>query len=219
MFVRNRSLLTLVPVCLMTVCLSGTVWGQDQPAQTEQETQTLQQQIAQWTLRLARVELEIADSYNKQVGQKLPANVDPQLRSQMARMRQLPASVLARLRSNVQLAEKRLEMAQSPSTGDPEKIRREYLAQQVELAKLNLEMATRRRAEGVALSDLEIEKLRTELQLATLREKLADQPQDVMSVVDSLQRQLDRLGDELIHHDQRISALEQSQEMVTQGDK
>jgi len=45
--------------------------------------------------------------------------------------------------------------------------------------------------------------------LAKLNRQLLDSPENLLEIVDSLQRQVDHLNEDLIRQDQRLSALEE----------
>ena len=88
--------------------------------------------------------------------------------------------------------------------------RESYAEEKVRLAEIQLETMRRYREKGLPVKDGEIRRMELKLQQAQLNRRLLDSPENLLEIDDSLQRQVDRLNEELIRHDQRLSAVEDS---------
>lgn len=168
----------------------------------------LRTELAGVSLELAEVELKLAEEFNREVESVLLANVPKEDRESYIRNRQLPQVIVERLRSNVELARQQREQANSPSTGDVEKLRKKYAEEKIRLAEIQLATMHKHKEKGLPVKDGEIRRLELKLRQAQLNRKLLDSPENLLEIVDSLQRQVDRLNEELIRHDQRLSAVE-----------
>ena len=91
-----------------------------------------------------------------------------------------------------------------------EKIRQYYANEKKRLAKLRLELKKHQKADGLKMENLEITRLELQYRMAQLKLELLGSPENLLNVIDSLQRQLDQVNEELITHDQRLSAVEQA---------
>ena len=58
------------------------------------------------------------------------------------------------------------------------------------------------------VNDLELRRLALKYRLAQLNVQLLENPANFVTLMDSMQRQIDRLGDEILTLDQRITRLE-----------
>ncbi len=197
----------LLAFVLFSSAVSGLLFSQDSEAKP---AQVLRTELAGVSLELAEVELQLAEEFNREVGSVLLTNLSKEDRESYIRNRQLPQVIVERLRSNVEIARQQREQASSPSTGDVEKIRKKYAEEKVRLAEIQLETMRRYREKGLPVKDGEIRRLELKLQQAQLNRRLLDSPENLLEIVDSLQRQVDRLNEELIRHDQRLSAVEDS---------
>jgi hypothetical protein len=172
--------------------------------------QVLRSELAGVGLELAEVELKLAEEFNNEIESVLLANLSKEDRESYIRNRRIPEVIVERLRSNVQLARQQREQAKSPSTGDVEKIRKKYAEEKIRLAEIQLASARKQKEKGLPVKDGEIKRFELKLREAQLNRKLLDSPENLLEIVDSLQRQVDRLNEELIRHDQRLSAVEDS---------
>lgn len=180
-----------------------------------QENQTksspnLRAELAQVSVELAEVELKLAEDFNREVESVLLANISKEDRDSYIRNRRLPDVMVERLRSNVEIARQQREQSRMPSTGDVEKIRKKYAEEKVRLAEIDLATMQKYREKGLPVKDGDIKRLELKLKQAKLNRQLLDSPENLLEIVDSLQRQVDRLHEELLRHDQRLSAMEDS---------
>lgn len=197
----------LLAFVLFSSAASGLLFSQDSEAKP---AQVLRTELAGVSLELAEVELQLAEEFNREVESVLLTNVPKEDRESYIRNRKLPQVIVERLRSNVEIARQQREQASSPSTGDVEKIRKKYADEKVRLAEIQLETMKRYKEKGLPIKNGEVRRLELKLQQAQLNRKLLDSPENLLEIVDSLQRQVDRLNEELIRHDQRLSAVEDS---------
>ena len=172
--------------------------------------QNLRFDLANVGLELAEVELQLAEEFNREVESVLLNNISKEDRESYIRNRKIPDLIVERLRSNVRLARQRQDQAKSPSTGDVEKIRKKYAEEKIRLAEIHLAAKQEQKKKGLPVKDGEIKLMELKLQEAQLNRKLLDSPENLLEIVDSLQRQVDRLNEELIRHEQRLSAVEDS---------
>ncbi len=188
-----------------SLLLAGVAAGQQSDARPAAD---LRVDVARTNLELAEVELKLAEDFNREVESVLLANVPPEDRESYIRIRSLPDVIIERLRSNVEIARQQVEQALMPSTGDVEKIRKKYAEEKIRLAEVNLGSLRQLRGKGLPVKEDELKRQELRLRLARLNRQLLDSPENLLEIVDSLQRQIDRLNEELIRQDQRLSALE-----------
>ena len=168
----------------------------------------LRAEIAQVSVELAEVELQLAEDFNREVEAVLLANIPKEDRDSYIRNRRLPDVMVERLRSNLEIARQQREQAKMPSTGDVEKIRKKYAEEKVRLAEINLAAMHKYKEKGLPVKDGDIKRLELKLRQAQLSRQLLDSPENLLEIVDSLQRQVDQLHEELIQQDQRLSSIE-----------
>ena len=168
----------------------------------------LRAEIAQVSVELAEVELQVAEDFNREVEAVLLANIPKEDRDSYIRNRRLPDVMVERLRSNLEIARQQREQAKMPSTGDVEKIRKKYAEEKVRLAEINLAAMHKYKEKGLPVKDGDIKRLELKLRQAQLSRQLLDSPENLLEIVDSLQRQVDQLHEELIQQDQRLSSIE-----------
>jgi hypothetical protein len=195
---------------LVALTTPSNLVGQDENSQPQEKSASeLRLEYARLNLRLVETELQLAQQYNRELSSKIPPGTSAAQRQKMIKMMQVPATAIARLNSNIEIGKLQLAEAESPSTGSPEKIRKQYAEEKVQLAKINLDAARANKAAGVPVRDLEIARLKLIYELAQLKLELIGSPENVLTLVDSLQRQIDRLSEEMLSQDQRITALEE----------
>lgn len=168
----------------------------------------LRADLAQVGLELAEVELKLAEDFNREVEAVLLANIPKEDRDSYIRNRRVPDEMIERLRSNLEIARQQREQARMPSTGDVEKIRKKYAEEKIRLAEINLAAMRKYKEKGLPIKDGDIKRMELKLRQAQLNRQLLDSPENLLEIVDSLQRQVDQLHEELIQQDQRLSAIE-----------
>ena len=200
----------IVIALFTTVSSSSDGFSQDADSQQPNVLAAeLKVRYARLHLELVETELKIAEEYNRELIKSLPSTATAIQRQKMLAMKQIPKTSIARLQSNIEIGQVQLAHAESPSTGSPEVIRKRYAEEKVRLAKTKLDAAIARKAAGFQMRDLEITRLDLVYQLAQLKLELVGSPENILTLVDSLQRQIDRLSEELLSHDQRITGLEE----------
>ena len=165
-------------------------------------------EVANVNLKLAETELRLAKQYNREVMQSVPATATEQERNTLKLMQQISESSMERLNSNFEIAREQLAQAVRPSTGSHAKIRKRYAEEKIRLAKVRLDAGLEAKADGLPVKDLEITRLELQYHLAQLKLELLGDPEHLLTLVDSLQRQIDHLSEEFMAHDQRITAIE-----------
>ncbi len=119
----------------------------------------------------------------------------------------VPKLTVERLRSNLAVADEQLKQASLASTGGPEQVRLRHAEERIRVAKLEFDVGGRLRASG-AISDLELERRKLNHELAKLNLMMMKNPENFVTLMENMQRRLDRFGEEILSLDQRISKLE-----------
>lgn len=194
-------------------CLALLLWGSFSSSLCGQGNETkanpnLRAELAQVSLELAEVELQLAEDFNREVEAVLLANIPKEDRDSFIRNRRVPDVMVERLRSNLEIARQQREQARMPSTGDVEKIRKKYAEEKIRLAEINLAAMRKYKEKGLPIKDGDLKRMELKLRQAQLNRQLLDSPENLLEIVDSLQRQVDQLHEELIQQDQRLSAME-----------
>ncbi len=206
---RLRHWLVLLISTIAATVIAETGLAQDTAAVQEQKsTYDLRLEYARLNLQLAETELQWAQQFNKEVAESIPASLTDDERQIIVTMKQISETAMERLRSNVEIAEVQFSHATTPSTGSPEEIRKRYAAEKIDLAKFQYDFLAARKSRGEAVNDLELSRSELKYKLAQLELELLDNPENVLTLVDSLQRQIDRLAEEIMAQDQRIGAME-----------
>jgi multidrug resistance efflux pump len=119
----------------------------------------------------------------------------------------IPPLVVERLKSNLAIAREHFRHTMKASTGGPKQVRVRHAEEKVRLAKIDFEAGKKLRASG-AISALELRRLELTHDLAKLNVAMLKKPGSFVTLIDSMQRQLDRFGEEIVSLDQRITKLE-----------
>jgi hypothetical protein len=121
----------------------------------------------------------------------------------------IPRFVLERLRSNLAVAREQFNEASLASSDGPERVRLRHAEEKIRLAKLELEAGEKLKSEG-QISKLQLKRLELKYDVAKLNLSLIKHPETFVTLLHHVQGKVDRLGEELITLDQRISKLEES---------
>jgi dephospho-CoA kinase len=119
----------------------------------------------------------------------------------------IPKIRIERLRSNLVVAKEQFNEASLASTGGPERVRLVHAEEKIRLARLDLETGQRLRDEGM-ITELELERLRLKYQLAKLNLVIIENPDSFVTLLNYIEAKVDRMGEEILSLDQRISKLE-----------
>ena len=114
---------------------------------------------------------------------------------------------IERLRSSLAVAEEQYKQANLASTGGPEAVRLRHAEEKVKIAKMELEAGQRLSSTG-NIHRLDLQRLRLRYDLAQLRVVMLKNPDNFVTLMDSMDRRMDRLSDEILSLDQRLTALE-----------
>ena len=158
----------------------------DKPQLSEHELAVL---YTQTNLSMAELELQRALELNK------------------GEVKVIPRLAVERLRSNLAVAKEQYRQATLESSEGPKKVRLRHAQEKVRLAKVDLEAGLQLK-ELKALSEWEEKRLRLKYDLAKLNLALMQHPEGYGTLLDSMQRQLDRFGEEILTLDQRLTKLE-----------
>jgi hypothetical protein len=169
-----------------SLCCQGQETTEDA---TIHSTQELVLQYARTRLQLAETELARASESNAQY-----PGIIPRFR-------------VERLRSNLEIAREGYQQAISASTGGPEKVRLKHAEEDVRLADLHYQEGKKSHSEG-KLSDLALKQLDLQHRLAKLKLALLRSPENYATLLQSMQNQIDRFGEEILTLDQRLARLE-----------
>ncbi len=204
-------------VC-MFVALASTGKGQEENSQQDEKSSNeLRLDYAMSNLQLAETELKLAEQFNKELADSMPSSIPrftDEFKQQILNKNRIADTTLARLKSNLQIGRVQFDLAKNPSTGSPEELRKRYAEEKVHLAKVKLDAVKAGKSAGKPVRDLEITRLQLMHQLAQLKLELLGSPENVLTLVDSLQRQIDQLSEEVLTQDQRITALEGAIERI-----
>ena len=119
----------------------------------------------------------------------------------------IPPLTIERLRSNLAVAKEQYRQASAESGHASENVRLRHASERVRIAKVDLAAAEKLKDKG-AVSEFELRRLQLKFDLARLNLALMQHPQGYLTLVDNMQRQIDRLGDEFLAMEQRIEKLE-----------
>ncbi|MCS7467495.1 hypothetical protein NZK35_12650 [Stieleria sp. ICT_E10.1] len=175
--------------CLLVVLANPSVCQENQTAPTEPSWHDLNVKHAKTQLALAKVELLSAMEINRE---------SPGTIAQL---------VIERLHSDVAIAEQRFQEAELATVGGSERIRLRNAEEKIRLAKLKFENGRKLHDNGM-VNELELERLKLKYELAQLSLVLLKNPQYFTTMLQSLDAKVDRLGDEILSLDQRLSRLE-----------
>ncbi|WP_182868264.1 hypothetical protein [Stieleria mannarensis] len=112
-----------------------------------------------------------------------------------------------RLRSDAEIAKQQFREAEMATVGGSERVRLRHAQERIRLARINLVNGRELHDKG-RLSDLELERLKLKHELAGLSLVLLKNPQYFATMLQSLEAKVDRMGEEILSLDQRISRLE-----------
>ncbi len=121
----------------------------------------------------------------------------------------LPQRAIERRRSDLAVAKEQYNQAVMASTGGLEKIRLCHAEEKVRLAKLDLGRAERLKRKN-SISDIGIQRARLKYKLAELKLALLRNPENFVTFMEAMQAQIDRIEQETLNLDQRITKLEKS---------
>lgn len=124
--------------------------------------------------------------------------------------RVVPRLTIERLRSNLAIANEQFEQAKLDTSEGHEKVRLRHVREKLRIARIDMDAANQLK-ELSSISDMEYKRVELKLDLAKLNLALLQHPTGYMTLVDGLQRQVDRLGVEILALDQRVSKLEGSE--------
>ena len=93
------------------------------------------------------------------------------------------------------------------STGGPEQVRLRHAEERVRMAKLAFDYGAELNKKG-GISELGLERRKLRHELALLRLAMLKNPGSFVTLMDSMERRLDRFGEEILTLDLRIAKLE-----------
>jgi hypothetical protein len=114
---------------------------------------------------------------------------------------------LERRQSELAVTKEQFNQAVTASSGGLEKVRLCHAEEKVRLAKLDFEAAKKLRANNT-LSEYGLERLRLKYELAQLDLALRKNPDNYVTLIEAMQAQIDRQGQEMLALDLRLAALE-----------
>ena len=131
-----------------------------------------------------------------------------ELKRAVAKKEAIPAFTVARLRSQVSVAEEHLRQTTVAATGGAEAVRRRHAEEQVRLAKMEFEAGKKLRTRTSNFSDLDLASLKLKYEVAKLKVELIDNPATYMTLMDSMEQRMDQFSEEILTLEQRIARLE-----------
>ncbi len=119
----------------------------------------------------------------------------------------IPRFTVERLRSNLAVAKQQFEEATLASVGGLERVRLRHAEEKIRLARIDLESG-RKKQDGDVISRLEWRRLQLKYDLAKLNLSLIKNPENFVTLLHHLEGQVNRMGEEILALEQRISKLE-----------
>jgi hypothetical protein len=178
--------------------------------ETTLSSRDLNIEYAKTNLQLARVELQQAEEFNREVAKSVSSlvTVGADVRARMLRSKQFSQATIERLKSNVKVADEQLRQAERASTGGTERVLLRHAQEKLRVAKIRLEATVARPLQNDPLSNLEVEHARLECELARLQLLMLKNPDYLLSTVENLYLKTEQLSEALIGLEQRIADLE-----------
>lgn len=205
---RREWWFVLSTIFIATMC-GPLCQGQDSQSPVRKKSaQELKVEHARLTLQLAQVELDWAEEVNRKLEQTLSTALSKTEREQILNMRKISNTSIERLKSNVSVGRAQLDLANSPSTGNPEKLQLQYAKEKIRLAKVNLDALKADKRDGKSVPTFELERAELIHRMAKIDLELLGNRDHLATLVDSLQRQIDQIREGMIRQDQRITAVE-----------
>lgn len=171
----------------------------------------LKVELAEVGLKLAELELQQAEHFNREIAIHIENRVtlDEASKSRMLATKQLSAETMERLTSNVAVAKASLERAKSPNAKDTEDLLLQHAAENVRLCKARWDQAKVVAPTSQAQGQVNLERARLRHQEAVLRYDLLQQSGGLDNAVETLFVRTNRLSEEHIALEQRVASLEQ----------
>ena len=188
MLVRRNLLQTGIFLCILLSSLRICA-AQDNADDTRHSTRELTLQYAKTRMDLAETELAWAMESNTQYDGVVPS------------------LTVERLRSNLRVAKEQYEQSLSASSGGPASVRLRHAEEEVRLTGLQFQEGRKSKNHG-ELSDVALKRLKLKHELARLKFALLHNPENFVTLLESMQNQIDRFGEEILSLDQRIARLE-----------
>lgn len=141
------------------------------------------------------------------------AEIDVRRALEMREQNILPGLTLERVRSNLVIAKEQHSQAILSSTDRSTKIRLRHAEERLRLAKLLLE-SRQRLSDTSRLAALDLKRVELNHELARLNLRMVQNPGEVGSQMEYMQRQIDRFGEDLLWLDERLTRLESRNSLV-----
>lgn len=188
---RSLSLVAVAIISLTPNCL-----GQESDSQSaDWSPYELRVKYSETRMQLAEIELRQGLEINRETSGMIP---------RMA---------IERLRSNLAVAKMQFDEAVATSIGGPERVQLHSAEEKIRLAKIDL-AAGKKLRKGNMVSELELERLRLRYELAKLNVVIMKNPDNLTTRLQYIEARVDRMGEEILSLDQRITRLEPSRGML-----
>lgn len=190
--------------------------GKSHPLETP--TETLQSQKgdvpAQRDLAIDRGQTQSGEVRYELLLQYAKANLDlaeVELQQMLQIVRKSPGAVprmtIERLESNVAVARKQYDEASLASADRAERVRLQHAKERLRLATLELADVQRAADEGV-IDELELKRVSLRYEMARLNLQIAKNPESFLTLLPYLESKVNRMSDEILELDKRLSKLE-----------
>ncbi len=199
-----------VSVLLVILLATQTIVAQETTSeQGEQPLQALELIHAKLSFNLAEVELQLAEQFNREIEDSISSVVDDKTRYQTLKMKLIPSTVLERLKSNIAIAGTKLKLAETGSTARPREVQLQHAQEKARLAQIRLDTVKESKTTTSTVArELEIKRLKIMSDIAKLRLQMPERPEYLLEQVDILQWQIDKLSDQFMLLEMRITAIE-----------
>ena len=131
-----------------------------------------------------------------------------ELERKLAKSDAYPPFLIDRLRAELNVAEEHLSQTLVAASDGETALRRRHAMEQLRLAKMEWDTGKELRRGALNYSDLDLKNLELKHQIAKLKIDLIDNPVTYMSMMDSMEKKMHRLSDEILSLEQRIARLE-----------
>ncbi len=127
--------------------------GEVQPS-----TRDLNIECAQANLQLARVELQLAQEFNREMAELVKSVIHEDNSLRLLASKQLPPATIERLKSNVAVAQEQLRQAELDSQGGVEPVLLRYAEEKLRLAKVGLDATMAAQATSPVRRNLDVKR-------------------------------------------------------------
>jgi len=189
---------TVLAACVL-LALAVPAFGADEPAEPTDASSLLHLRYAEARLKLAKLDLARARAVDEQAGARVVSETD-----------------LRRLEARIRVLEGQVEVNRTLPHGNGIHAQVARARAAVEVAEADLAQARELRERNPkALNPIDLDRYATRAEIARLRLALLEDPENVPSIIDQMQLQLDQLTDHVLDLLDQI----ENQRTITPGER